>query len=130
MRFSPGTYFGLGLLEPEPTFGESGPARPSFGQVLLVIVMYLGVLLGVLGDYGLEWARTAQEGLATTLQPLDLMQGWLVATIVFPLVFPRIFGPMEDDATLMAGWGRIGVHILQFFIAFQNGFFWQAVLYS
>ncbi|MGA9347230.1 MAG: hypothetical protein WBW48_00305 [Anaerolineae bacterium] len=120
-------YFGLGLLG-EPTFGKGPRRRSSWSQVLLTIVMYLGVVLGVLAEYSLTLMKSASPTAPLEVNFLSLFKAWLVATFVFPLVFPKIFGPMDVTKFLGKGERTPSIRVLQFFVAFQNGFFWQAVL--
>lgn len=120
-------YFGLGLLG-EPTLGEGSRKRSSWSQVLLTVVMYFGVLLGVLAEYFLTLMKSAGPTTPIAVNFLSLFKAWLAATFVFPLVFPKIFGPMDVTKFLGKGKGAPNIRVLQFFVAFQNGFFWQAVL--
>lgn len=121
-------YFGLGILEKKVMLGPGEPQHIRVGQILLVLLMYVGVLFGVIAEYVLEALRSSPADRI----PIDffgLFRGWLVATLLFPLVCPKIFNltgvppgssAISDNSTL----GRL----LQFFVAFENGFFWQAVL--
>lgn len=121
-------YFGLGMLEAPVMLGPAKPTRVPVKGVLMLVVMYLGVLLGVIANYVLEASRDS-GGDAIHLTFVGLLKGWLVAMLLFPLVYPRIFnmtaptsGTTDDaEVTLMN-------RSLRFFVAFENGFFWQAVL--
>lgn len=121
-------YFGLGLFEGELMLGPDEPQRTSFRTIALVLLMYLGVLFGVIAEYVLESLRSSNAD-TIRIGITGLFKGWLVATLLFPLVCPKIFsmsgfgsgaGPIEGNSPI----GRA----LQFFVAFENGFFWQAVL--
>jgi hypothetical protein len=121
-------YFGLGLLEPKLVLGPDQSQRISFGAIVLVLLMYLGVFLGVIAEYVLESLRSSGAD-TISIGLAGFYKGWLVATLLFPLVCPKIFnmsgfgsgaGPIEGNSLM----GRA----LQFFVAFENGFFWQAVL--
>jgi hypothetical protein len=121
-------YFGLGMLNRKVMLGPSESQRISIGPILLVLLMYLGVLLGVIAEYVLEATRSA------AFDPIQVnfsgfFKGWLVATLIFPLVCPKIFnisgiGPGSNPVSDSTPLGRV----LQFFVAFENGFFWQALL--
>lgn len=121
-------YFGLGILEKKVMLGPGEPQRIKVRQILLVLFMYFGVLLGVIAEYVLEVMRLSRADKI----PIDffgLFKGWLVATLLFPLVYPKIFnltgiGPGSSPVSDTTLQGRM----LQFFVAFENGFFWQAVL--
>jgi len=121
-------YFDLGLAPPELTLGpadKKARAQRARRRFWLTLAMYVGVLLGVLGENLL--VRAAGEPLT-----LPLFDGWrvltavVVACVIFPQVFPRIFGRMPAGEA--GGSHSANRRILQFCIAFQNGFFWQALL--
>lgn len=121
-------YFGLGIHEPKLMLGPDEPQRISLKVILLILLMYLGVLFGVIAEYVLEALRSS-SGDTIQVGITGFYKGWLVATLLFPLVCPKIFnmsgfgsgaGPIEGSSLM----GRA----LQFFVAFENGFFWQAVL--
>ncbi|MCX6031851.1 MAG: hypothetical protein NT169_21435 [Chloroflexi bacterium] len=122
-------YFTLGLLEREPTLGTGKKKPPVWPQVLLMLVMYLGVLLGVIAEYLLETLKAAGPTGPLGNVAFGLFKAWLIATLLFPLVFPRVFGPMDASMVLAGADAKVPSRVLQFFVAFQNGFFWQAVLF-
>jgi hypothetical protein len=118
-------YFSLGLLS-GPQLGVEAP-QSRRAQVLIILAMYAGVLLGVIAEYPLRFWQTNTPGTPLVFEPFSLLRSFLVATLAFPLVFPRIFA-LEGGHAVAANQPQLYVYILQFFVAFQNGFFWKAVL--
>lgn len=120
-------YFGLGRLDPRLVLGSGGPSVRT-GAIALVVLMYLGVLGGVVAAYFLEATRDA-GALLPTLAPSALLRNFLVATLLFPLVAPKIMNLAGGDPNSPGDTHNFPLNvILQFCIAVQNGFFCQAVL--
>ncbi|MBI5649634.1 MAG: hypothetical protein HZC40_04185 [Chloroflexi bacterium] len=119
-------YFGFGLLQ-EISLGTS-KRRPAWQNIVITVAMYIGIVCGVLADYFLTLFKTA--GTAGAIQPdaFSILRAWLTATLIFPLVYPKIFGPLDTSQMLDPRTSGFSVRVLQFFVAFQNGFFWHAVL--
>jgi hypothetical protein len=118
-------YFDLGLLPDELTLGpkeKAAKARLARQRFWLTLVMYFGVFLGVLGEQFLGLLKANQSLSWSTLFSPRLLIALIVAILIFPQVFPKVFGKMSS--TKADGYR----HFLQFCIAFQNGFFWQALL--
>jgi F0F1-type ATP synthase assembly protein I len=109
-------YFDLGLLEEdeakEPSLGrrkrdKSRKVRER-EKTIWTLVLYFGVFLGVLGQQFL----TKRAG----FNPLTLV----VSTILGTVVFPQVYRQAKLNARKP--------NLMQFFIAFQNGFFWQNIM--
>jgi hypothetical protein len=121
-------YFGLGMLEKKVKLGPDESPRISAGPILWVLLMYVGVLLGVVSEYVLEAARSSGPD-KLSISIFDFFKAWLVATLLFPLVCPTLFNVTGiPQGTGAVGDNAVVNRALRFFIAFQNGFFWQAVL--
>lgn len=122
-------YFDLGLLPPELTLGPSDKkarARRARQRLWLTLAMYLGVVLGVLAENLLSLVKTNVPLTWTTFNGLRVLTAAIIAIAIFPHVFPKVFGHMSaPESTAYRSASR---HVLQFCIAFQNGFFWQALL--
>jgi hypothetical protein len=120
-------YFDLDLMPEEPELGSKSKKvknKRKAKQISITLLMYLFVWLGIIGQ---KLMQLYQEG-----QPVswgNLGQGFLlitfvVATAIFPTVFPKVFAKMPARARKAEG----GWFIVQLCVAFQNGFFWQALL--
>ncbi len=112
-------YFDLGILPSKPVLGKKGSSR-----LWLTLAMYLGVILGVLGENWLSLIKVNQPLGLATFGTDRVLFAVIIATAVFPSVFPKVFGKESASHTTVP----ILRHFLQFCIAFQNGFFWQALL--
>lgn len=121
-------YFDLGLLPQEAMLGkktkteEQKTAVKRFGVTLL---MYVFVWLGILGQ---KILALQQAGAPLTWQNLGdgfVLTAFIIATALFPAVFPKVFLKMPARQT-RAGAG--GWFFVQLCVAFQQGFFWQALL--
>lgn len=133
------TYFDLGILPlAEPTLGgaKKKQAKDARRKALarkrlwLTLLMYLGVCLGVLAQAFMSILGSGQPLSWATIGPGSILLSLIVATVIFPQVFPKVFGKMEEQ---MASGGEdlgAGRRVVQFCVAFQNGFFWQALLKS
>lgn len=122
-------YFDLAVLPPELTLGpadKKARARRARQRFWLTLAMYVGVLLGVLGENLLTRAAAGESLTLASFGGWHVLTAVIVACVIFPQVFPRIFGRMPvAEAGVSPSANR---HILQFCVAFQNGFFWQALL--
>jgi hypothetical protein len=87
--------------------------------------MYGGVILGVLCENWLGLAKSNQPFSIGAFGIERVVFAVVVATTVFPSVFPKIFGKESVSQTTTIPFQR---RFLQFCVAFQNGFFWQALL--
>ena len=110
-------YFGLSLFE------EDEPKEPALGKkkrdkeaqkaqerkkIIWTLVLYFGVILGVVGQ-----------------QFLTNMAGFNRFTIIVSMILGTVVFPqMYKQANLNAR----KPNLMQFFVAFQNGFFWQNLM--
>lgn len=121
-------YFDLGLMPDEAVLGTrtvSEKNRRNRNRFLVTLLMYVFVWLGILGQKVLS---LYQAGLLVNWE--NLGQGFtlialVIATAIFPSVFPKVFVKMPAKSQ-RAGAG--GWFFVQLCVAFQQGFFWQALL--
>jgi len=121
-------YFDLGLLPEEAVLGPKSQAeknKRNFKRFLMTLLMYASVWLGVLGQKVLA---LQQAGMPVNWD--NFGQGFplaalIIATALFPTVFPKVFAKMPARPK-KAGAG--GWFFVQLCVAFQQGFFWQALL--
>lgn len=120
-------YFDLGLLPEEATLGSKSQIeknKRSIKRFLVTLLMYTFVWLGILGQKVLalqqagmpiNWENFGQEF------PLAAL---IIATALFPTVFPKVFVkmPVKSKKAGVSGW-----FFVQLCVAFQQGFFWQAL---
>lgn len=120
-------YFDLGLMPDEPELGsQSSKAqkKKNINRLLRTFLMYVFVWLGVVGQKLLEIQQIGTSNSLKSLGQGELLVALVIATAIFPLVFPKIFVKMPARARKVEGsW-----LIVQVCVAFQNGFFWQALL--
>jgi hypothetical protein len=109
------SYFGLGLFEEgtpeEPELGskpQRGQKTEQRKKVLWTLFLYIGVILGVVGQHFLTNT--------TGFSYLTLIGSIILGTVVFPQVYKQ------------ANLNRNKPNLMQFFVAFQNGFFWQNLM--
>ena len=120
-------YFDLGLMPEEAVLGAKTKAekrKKDLKRFFATLLMYVFVWLGILGQ---RVMALNQAGEAINWQ--NLGEGyWLVAlviaTAVFPAVCPKVFVKMSPRAQKAGGGGWFFV---QLFLAFQQGFFWEAL---
>ena len=106
-------YFSLETSQSEPTLGKSKKSKKILRNT---IAMYVGIFLGVLGKYVFTLYDPGNKFDLSLFDPF-----WLViALIIAAVIFPQIYKGTKIEIQ------RFGP--LQFFIAFQNGFFWQTIL--
>jgi hypothetical protein len=121
-------YFDLELLPDEAVFGSKSKDEKNWRAVkrfLVTLLMYACVWLGILGQKAL-----ALQQAGSTVNWENMGQGFplaalIIATALFPTVFPKTFVKMSSKAQ-KAGAG--GWFFVQLCMAFQQGFFWQALL--
>ncbi len=119
-------YFDLGILPEEVEFGkpkedEERKAKERARQRLwLTLVMYVGVFLGVLGENVVSLFNAGKSIDWDTFGVGRLLVALVITTVIFPQVFPRIF----DEKARKREKVPAGERLLQFCVAFQNGFFW------
>jgi hypothetical protein len=121
-------YFDLGLMPDEAVLGsktESEKNKRNRNRFLVTLLMYVFVWLGILGQKVLS---LYQAGLPVSWE--NLGQGFtlaalVIATAIFPSVFPKVFVkmPTKPKKSGAGGW-----FFVQLCVAFQQGFFWQALL--
>jgi hypothetical protein len=110
------TVLGYFNLQIEPDEPQLGRRRKSAKILRNTIVMYIGVFLGVLGRYIFANYLTGKRLDIGQLDPFWIIISLIVAAVVFPQVYKGTKFKIE------------AIDPLQFFIAFQNGFFWQSIL--
>jgi hypothetical protein len=122
------SYFDLGLMPQEVVLGSKTKAekqKRDFKRFMITFLMYGVVWLGILAQ---KVMALQQEGTPITWQNLGdgfLLVALIIATALFPTVFPKVFVKMPAK-TQKAGAG--GWFFVQLCVAFQQGFFWQALL--
>ena len=105
-------YFSLEPNSLEPVLG-----RKRTTKVLRnTIAMYIGVFLGVLGKYLFSLYVPGQRLDFSLLDPFWLVLSLVIAAVIFPQIYKGAKLKIET------------VDPMQFFIAIQNGFFWQSIL--
>jgi hypothetical protein len=121
-------YFDLGLMPEEAVLGtkpKSEKRKTDVKRFFITLLMYAFVWLGILGQ---KILALQQAGTAITWQNLGdgfALVALIVATALFPTVFPKVFVKMPAKSK-KAGAG--GWFFVQLCVAFQQGFFWQALL--
>jgi hypothetical protein len=117
-------YFNLGLLPDEAALGgKAAHQRRVRKRTLLTLLVYAGVWLGVLAQKLLVINQAGQQFTWANLNPVNLLVALVISTAIYPLVVPRVFSKLPSQ-----GGGEFGKVLLQFCTAFQQGFFWQALL--
>ena len=121
-------YFDLGLEPDEAVLGAPTKAekqRKNIRRFLVTLLMYAFVWLGVLGQkvLALQQAGTALTG--ENLGQNFPLAALIISTAIFPVAFPKIFVKMSAKAQKS---GAGGWFFVQLCVAFQQGFFWQALL--
>jgi hypothetical protein len=121
-------YFDLDLMPDEAVLGpktKSEKTKHNRNRFLVTLLMYVFVWLGILGQKVLS---LYQEGLPISWE--NIGQGFtlvalVVATAIFPSVFPKVFVKISTKSKKS---GAGGWFFVQLCVAFQQGFFWQALL--
>jgi hypothetical protein len=121
-------YFDLGLLPEHAVLGtktQNQKQKREIKRFLVTLLMYVFVWLGVLGQKILS---LHQDGVSITWQALGdgfALVALVIATVLFPSVFPKVFVkmPVKQQNADAGGWFWV-----QCCVAFQQGFFWQALL--
>lgn len=111
-------YFDLGLFPFKPEFGQEEQAkerRRKRKKLFWTIVLYLGVCLGVLASF----LMNPLNGQELDLRAFDFSR-LISAFITSMLIYPTIYKLAKFDVE--------APNIIQFFTAFQNGFFWEVML--
>jgi len=122
---SPLDYFLLGYEEAtdrvEPTLGKTADkkeADKSRKRLIHTVVLYLVVAVGVFAQFMFGAILKGEPQTLGNFNAIQLLLALVVGAIVFPTVYRS------------AGFNRRKPHPIHWFIAFQNGFFWQALLQS
>jgi len=133
-------HFDLGILPPaEPTLGgeeKDGAKRKARRRararkrLWFTLLMYFGVFLVVLGEAVMSLFKSGKPFDWEIFGPGRFLLALVIATVIFPQVFPKVFGKMEEETVGSKGDLGVDKRVVQFCIAFQNGFFWQALLKS
>lgn len=120
-------YFDLGILPEKPMLGRR--RKPKARERLLwTILMYVGVVVGVFAEYisGLYGPRGRFD--FSLFDPFQVVFALIIATLIFPQIFPKVFGKMKIDEAEANDEPASVRYVVQFCVAFQNGFFWQALV--
>lgn len=120
-------YFELGPMPEEAVLGSKTQAaknRRKTERFLITLLMYAFVWFGILGQRILVLQQAE-----IPINSENLGQGFpivalIIATALFPAVFPKTFAKMPASAQKAGG----GWFFVQLCVAFQNGFFWQTLL--
>lgn len=121
-------YFDLGLFPDRAVLGtktENQKQKREIKKFLVTLLMYVFVWLGILGQKILS---LHQEGTPITWEAFNDGFIWValvIATVIFPSVFPKVFVkmPVKQQNAEAGGWFWV-----KCCLAFQQGFFWQALL--
>jgi hypothetical protein len=121
-------YFDLGLMPQEAVLGTKTQAekqKRAFKRILVTLLMYVFVWLGIVGQKVLA---LHQAGTSLNWQNFGdgfLLMALVIATAIFPTVFPKVFVkmPAKSQKSGAGGW-----FFVQCCVAFQQGFFWQALI--
>ena|SRR3990172_1005872 len=105
----------------EPTLGRkpSKDAERNRQRIRQTLGLYFAVALGVLAQISFG---VFIRGSTTAQINLNVMMQIGLALVVGATIFPTVYRS--------AGFNRRKPHIVHYFIAFQNGFFWEAILQS
>ena len=106
-------YFKLEISQQEPTLGKRKKPKNILRNT---IILYFGVFLGVLGKYIFALYIPDQKFDFSLLDPFWLVIALIIAAVIFPQVYKGAKLKVET------------IDAMQFFIAIQNGFFWQSIL--
>jgi len=112
----------LAQMTTEPTLGSTPPKRSlkkvekNRRNLRHTLFLYSTVAVGVLAQFIAGNILEIEKGTFGSLSFLKLFLAFVVAAIIFPAVYRG------------ASFDRCKEHPVQYFIAFQNGFFWQALL--
>lgn len=121
---SPLDYFFLDSSETdetpkEPTLGRKSPKKDKENnrqKLMHTLFLYLAVALGVFGQFIFAAFIQDDKSANASLGAIQVLLALIVGGVVFPTVYRS------------AGFNRRRPHPIQYFLAFQNGFFWQALL--
>jgi hypothetical protein len=123
-------YFDLRILPGKPMLGKDKKERKQKAakrarkRFWLTLGLYVAAFLGVLGENLISQFNASNTidwsafGLGRFLVAL------VITTVIFPPIFREAFAEMEREKPKAAGSHRF----IQFCVAFQNGFFWPALL--
>lgn len=88
-----------------PVFGGKGGAG-----VKSQFILFTGVAAGSIGQWAFSGLRNGHFVTA------DLLVGLIASIVIFPTIFQK------------AGLNKVKVNFVKWCVAFQNGFFWPALL--
>jgi hypothetical protein len=95
------------------------PAPPESKQVIMdvckAIGLYFTILLGMAAKWGWDEIHMLQKSRRRKVNLLQLAKPLLVS----PIVFLFMWGLLREQ----------GIGLVYFLVGFQNGFFWQSLLY-
>jgi len=112
-------------VKTEPTLGkksqklskdENIQRNRNRQRLKYTLFLYFSVALGVLAYFIFGDFLKSSDSTQISFNIIKVSLSFIVAAIIFPSVYRS------------AGLNRRRKHPVQFFLAFQNGFFWQALL--
>lgn len=101
--------------QPTRGIGRRAAGRQKRGAWWWNLIIYLLIVVGVLGKFVFDYWR---QGRLVALQDSPVI---IISCIIAALAFPTVYGntKMSPDKPK---------DVLQYFLAFQNGFFWQTLI--
>jgi len=121
-------YFDLGIVPEKPMLGGRRKKARAKQRFLWTILIYIGVFLGVVAEHMLD-LYASESGLDfSSFDPSLALFALIIATLIFPQVFPKVFGKMKMEDAEIGDEPPSVRYVVQFCVAFQNGFFWQALI--
>ena len=91
-------------------FALERPVMGAASGVQMQLILYTGVLAGSIGRWGF---KLVEDGTATYG---GLAMGAIASVVIFPTIY------------YSAGLDKLEVNFVKWCVAFQNGFFWPALL--
>jgi hypothetical protein len=121
-------YFKLDLIPDVAVLGMASPVemrRKNVRELSLTLLMYAGVWLGVIVQRLLELWQNKIPVTFDSFGKVYIVFALIVATAIFPAVFPKIFG--HHPASKITAFSP-GHYFVQFCLAFEQGFFWIGLI--
>ena len=105
------SYFDLGLFPERPKFGKADATR-KHQKIIWTLLLYLGVVSGVISSYIFNPTQQAEIRYPHTT---DFISALIMAAVIYPTVYK--YAKFNVNAP----------NIMQVFVAFQHGFFWESI---